>query len=199
MGNFDAKDLVLAENESVVKAWTYATGKKKVRTTHELIVTNKRIVSLERMERRDGQKITSEEWRNKDVVGVSCSAGTSYSRRVSILCGIAALLCFVGFCAMVGADVLTGLLMLAAAGGLGYLCYRFWNGMKSCTFDLLLTTQTRLNSGLAINKQSTSTLFGRAFGGKFFKRLTNKLKVKVEENAAYEIVAVIGSLLLTND
>lgn len=182
------EDLTIAENETVVKSWTYATGDSSAKSSHRLIVTDKRVIAIDYKYNSSGSIIERNEIKNAEIAGFSCSAGKSNRIKAGIACIVFGILCFIGFIVGIASDE-SILPVFAFICALVLLCVGV-TLLRSRSYSLVvsISTKTKVDTAFSIlaNKLSKS------------KNEFSNIDVKVDINAAEEIVSVLGAILLTD-
>ncbi len=191
MARSDEPIYVLSENEEIIRAWTYAVDNKN-RGEHELVVTNKRIISIDRHRYANGTRTDRQELRNGDISSLSCSAGVQTHFVAAFICCIIAIISLVR--TIIG-TVSEGefniyIIIMAVITVLFLVLAILFFTRKRTMLNLALYTDTRNNYALSL---------GASMGLKLRARRRGKVKIKVDPAIAGEIVSTIGAILLTND
>lgn len=180
MNTAPTSSITLADNETIIKDWMYATTSDSVTSSHYLLVTNKRIISTSDYAYKNGQSSTRQEMKRSDVASIACSYSNQNFKLAAIICFIF----MAGFVFL--ALAFSALLFILAATlliiGIVLLL------KKNNYMTLVITSRARNN-----------TVFGiYANAGVKLKNKNAKLKVKVDSSVASEIVSLIGSLVLVD-
>ncbi len=182
MSEVDQSVYGLAENEKMIKSWTYAKTKGSVGSVHELLVTDKRVIALSNYHYSNGNKIVRNEIRRDNVSNISVSAGIQNFKVIAIILLIIALGCIgIGAAAPMVVFIVIGAVL--AIIGLVLL-------FKKNTALTLVVCGNSCGYGLSVYA---------SMGLQLTEKKNKKLKVKVDADTAKEIVTQIGALLLAND
>lgn len=184
MNTDPTSSITLADNETVIKDWMYATTSDSVASSHYLLVTNKRIISTSDYAYKNGQSSTRQEMKRSDVASIACSYSNQNFKLAAIICFI--FMAGFVFLALAFSALFSALLFILAATlliiGIVLLL------KKNNYMTLVITSRARNN-----------TVFGiYANAGVKLKNKNAKLKVKVDSSVASEIVSLIGSLVLVD-
>lgn len=179
MNTTPSSSITLAEGETVIKDWVYATTSDSVASSHRLIVTDKRIISTSDCTYKNGQSSTRQEMKCSDVASVTCSYGSQNFKLAAII-----LLVFMAAFAIIAIATSALFLFIPAATFLiiGIVLLL----KKNNCMTLAITSRAKNNPVLGIY----------ANAGVRLKSKNAKLKVKVDSSVASEIVSLIGSLVL---
>ena len=170
-----------ATDENVLKTYNYASVGKVSET---LTVTNKRVILSTEGKMSDGSALHStEEIKISSIEKVSSTVASKRNGFLLFLTVLFALAGIAGFVALQG-----GALRYAAGGAglvIALICVIAYALSKKVSFVVELTTGIRKGMSLA-----------DAVGTLRFKRTKKKVKIKVEEKVAIEIVEEIGALII---
>ena len=166
-------ELKCAQNETILKSWDYATTKQgQEHKVYNLTVTNKRLVS-------------------------SAHSTTSMQKREIYLDDVKNLECTYARNSMVGAIIL---FILAGIALIAAVAVKIW--------PLLILTAIFVIIGIILLSQRSFTLSIACYGGESeglelgasslskIKKNSAKLKVQVNKEAAQEIIAELGAIIL---
>lgn len=182
MSEVDQSVYGLAENEKMIKSWTYAKTKGSVGSVHELLVTDKRVIAISNYHYTNGNKIARDEIRRDNVSNVSVSAGIQNYKFLGIICLIiGAVLTVVGAIAPLTFFLVLGILLVAVG------------------IYLLIKKNVALTLVVCGNSCGYGLSVSASMGLNLVAKKNKKLKVKVDAATAKEIVTQIGALLLVND
>ncbi len=176
--------MVLAKDETLVKEWEYGrskSGKLGKETSYTLAVTNKRIVASSKSCRKNGR----EEITLSDVKGVSATHSTPSKLAAIIQIAIGALYLLLYFVCFLYREVWGNILFPIA--------------IVFIVFGIIKLNSSEGSIHVSIITDGPKTVF-LSFGlTKMFRRFSGGiLRVKINNEAAEEIVETIGSLLLAN-
>ena len=159
----------LAQNETVIKSWDYATSSGRGENIHSnLTITNKRLISSQQ----------GKSYIKRDEIPVNCikSISGEYSSSgniwgiLKLILGITLSLTFI--------LMILGVPMVISA----------IKTLKSGSFNLLITTKGSEGSSLSIGASN-------ALSSLLKKR--NNLKVKINKEVSQEIINVLGAIIST--
>ncbi len=170
----------LMKEEKVLKDWNYAVTKGSVTASHNLTITDKRIIVTDSTSYKNGSTVSKQEIKNKDITGLSVSTSNQNFIMNAILSLVFAVLVAILALAVAKMPVL----LIFSAVFLILAVYFFLKGKSSLT----LTIYTK-----NINTEAMG-LFANA--GLILKRKNKSLKVKVNKEVAEDIVNNIGYYLL---
>lgn len=215
------QSLVFADDEGIIKDWNYATTKGKMNSTHNLVVTNKRIIATDTYFYKNGEKTIRQEMRKKDASSVSCYHGNQNYKIVAIVLLILAAVCLIGGIIIKSSNskgssgdvvvesaystqteetfdeaeaaissVLSGVgaVVLIVAGVILAIIGLVLLFKRKSALVLVITSKSRNNTVFGIYANMGVSLKSKKKG---------KIKVKVDESVAKDVVASIGALLLT--
>ncbi len=174
--------MVLAKEEQVLKEWEYANSKvKTVETKYSLTVTNKRIISRSKSSR----KSACEEIPISEVKGISASHEMKSNFWAILLMVLGGLVILIQFFSL-GEDFNAGIFLIGLLLG-GFLIYLGYIRLGEGMFTLTISTK---------GKEGQPMQMGAI---KFVKSLFNfkgKVKIKINNHAAEDIIETIGSLIV---
>lgn len=174
--------MVLAKDEQVLREWEYASSKvKMVETKYSLTVTNKRIISSS----KSSQKSAREEIPVSAVKGISASHEMKSKFWAILLMALGGLVILMQFFSL-GEDFNAGLFFIGLLLG-GFLIYLGYIRLGEGMFTLTISTK---------EKEGQPMQMGAI---KFVKSLFNfkgKVKIKINNHAAEDIIETIGSLIV---
>ena len=169
-----------ATDENVLKTYNYASVGKVSET---LTVTNKRVILSTEGKMPDGSALHStEEVKISSIEKVSSTVASKRNGFLIFLTVVFALAAIVGFVALQGA-----LQMVAGIGGLviALICVIAFIFSKKASFFIELTTGAIKGITMA-----------DSIGNLRLKKSKKKVKIKVEEKVAIEIIEEIGALII---
>lgn len=180
---------VLSENEDIIRSWTYAVENKN-RGEHELIVTNKRIIAIDRRRFANGTRTDRQELRNGDISSLACSAGIQTHFLAAIICCIVAVIGLVQTILNAIPGIISGSIIWGVITVLFIVLAIIFFTRKKTMLNLALYTDMRNSHALSL---------GASMGLKLRSKRRGKVKIKVDPVIADEIVSTIGAILLTNN
>lgn len=193
-------NLTLAENETKLNDWCYATTRGKTVSRHQLIVTDKRIIDLSTKKYKNGDSVRLAEIPSDNVCGLSIARSSQSFIPKAIMFGIMAFVCLVVFLLTVIKTepefgyVAQPVLDLGDAGDVFLIL-----AILLCVVAVMyaLKGSHSLTIVISVKNASVDTIGLYANAGVVLKTKKKSLKVKVDKNASDEIYDTLGSLLLT--
>lgn len=196
MNETSNQSLVFADDEGIIKDWNYATTTGKLKSSHKLVVTNKRIVATDSYFYKNGEKTIRQEMRKKDASSVSCYHCNQNYKIAAIVLFVLAALCVVG-----GIIISTSNAPKETGGGSPFfIILIIIAGIYLAIIGLILFFKRKNALVLVITSNSrNNTVFGiyANMGVSLKSKKSGKIKVKVDESVAKDVVSSIGALLLT--
>ncbi|MBQ8308456.1 MAG: hypothetical protein IJX96_01345 [Clostridia bacterium] len=175
--------MVLAKDEQVLKEWEYASSKvKTVETIYSLTVTNKRIISQSKSNRKN----THEEIPVSEVKGISSSHETAskfWAIVLMVLGGLCVLVPLIVLLVQEDADFNASIILSWLVGA--YLIYLGYVRWDQGVFVLTITTKGKEGSPMVMGAMK---IFKSFFKG--------KVKIKVNNAEAEDIVETLGALIV---
>lgn len=179
MSEINNHSLGLAENESIVKSWTYAKTTGKVASTHDLIVTNKRIIAMSNSKMSNGTNVTRNEIRREKISSVYVSASVQNFILLGVIFTILAI---------------AGLVLGIQGQTVGYVMFACFAIVAIIFF---IKKKSSITLVICQNIVNHDALQIAAWGARL-KANKTKLKVKVDPTIANEIVRELGGILLVD-
>jgi F0F1-type ATP synthase assembly protein I len=177
--------MILANGETLLREWTYATKKEGYEKSDcTLSVTDKRIVATEKSNRH----ISQQEIYNKDVKAISFNHAVKSKTNAIILIILGILIAVVGV--VIGMKTQPLILIPFLLLGVILFAYGIYL-LNQSAFNLIITTREIEGAYLAVGAM-------RILGGGRHKR-AKKVKVKVEDSIVLEIIDELGALILNSN
>lgn len=195
MNETSNQSLVFADDEGIIKDWNYATTTGKLKSSHKLVVTNKRIVATDSYFYKNGEKTIRQEMRKKDASSVNCYHCNQNYKIAAIVLFVLAALCVVG-----GIIISTSNSPKETGVGSQVSIILIIVGIYLAIIGLILFFKRKNALVLVITSNSrNNTVFGiyANMGVSLKSKKSGKIKVKVDESVAKDVISSIGALLLT--
>lgn len=187
----------LTEGERVLKNWKYAKSMFSKASQSKLVITNKRIIHIKEKNYKNGKVVKTSEIANDNVTTVG------YEKAVQNFKAVGVLYLLIGIIALV-----FGVVFLIKQKELVYKSDSLSNYMNVFIFVLavtfcilgiifLLRNDVRLKVVIMSDYRNIECLGINANSNISLKQKTGAIRVKADKNVAEDIVASLGSLLLT--
>lgn len=193
-------NVALGANENVLNDWCYATTKGAVASSHQLIVTDKRIMALSTKKYKNGDVVSLAEIPSNNVSGLRMTRSSQNFISKAVFFGFMALaLLLVFLLSVIKTDSGYGyakqpVLDLGDMGVL-FLLLAIAEGVLAVLFAL--KDSNSLTIVVLVDNRAVDVFGVYANAGVVLKTKKNSLKVKVDKNVAKDIYDTLGSLLLT--
>lgn len=188
----------LTEGERVLKNWKYAKSMFSNTSQSKLVITNKRIIHIKEKNYKNGKVVKTSEIANDNVTTVG------YEKAVQNFKAAGVLFLLMGIIALV-----FGVVFLIRQKELVYNTtdslsnfsnvFIFVIAVTFCIFGIifLLRNDVRLKVVIMSDCRNIECLGINANSNISLKQKTGAIRVKADKNVAEDIVASLGSLLLT--